>query len=85
MLELYRSPLTARRSRRIAAGDVVLLDLGDDVVAINITTGDQTTRIIVNLGQQDSPIPSNSEMIIASEPAITETVPTDHAVWLALR
>ena len=26
-----------------------------------------------------------AELLIASEPGITDTLPTDHAVWLAVR
>jgi alpha-glucosidase len=81
MLELYRSLLAIRRSRGIATGDVALVDLDDDVVAFDITTDAGTTRVMVNLGEEDCPIPP-AEMVIASEPGITDTLPTDHAVWL---
>jgi alpha-glucosidase len=85
MLELYRALLRIRGARRIAAGDVALVDLGTDVVSFDITTDAGATRVVVNLGQQACPIPSDAEVLIASEPGLTDTVPTDHAVWLAIR
>ena len=69
-----------RRSRGRAAARG-----GADVVAFDITTDAGTTRVIVNLGQRDCPIRSGAEVLIASESAITDTVHTDHAVWLAIR
>jgi alpha-glucosidase len=85
MLEMYRSPLAIRRSRGIAAGDVDLVDLDDDLVIFDITTDAGTTRVIVNLGERECPIPSDAEMLIASEPGTTDTLPTHHAVWLVVR
>jgi alpha-glucosidase len=85
MLEMYRSLLAIRRSRGIAAGDVDLVDLEDDLVIFDITTDAGTTRVMVNLSEQDCPILPAAELLTASEPGITDTLPTDHAVWLAVR
>lgn len=85
MLELYRSLLRIRRDRKLAAGDVALVDLGAAVVALDITTEAGTTRVIVNLGPEDCPFPTAADVLIASQPGTTDTVPTDHAVWLAVR
>jgi len=84
-LELYRSLLAIRRTRQLAAGAVDLVDLGHDVVAFDVTTGNGTIRAVVNLGEQHCPIPAHTEVLIASEPRITESLPTDHAVWLTMR
>ena len=84
-LELYRSLLTIRRTRRLGAGAVTVVDLGDDILAFDITTDHTTTRVMVNLGHRDCLIPQDTALLIASEPGITDTLPTDHAVWLAKR
>ena len=84
-LELYRSLLRIRRTRQLAAGAVTLVDLGDDVLAFDISTDHATTRAVVNLGERDCPIPPDTATLIASESGIGDTLPTDHAVWLAKR
>jgi hypothetical protein len=50
-----------------------LLDLGYAVIAFDIVTGDGTTRVMVNLGQQECPIPRKAEVLIASQPGITDS------------
>lgn len=83
-LELYRSLLRIRRDRDLGAGSLDLLDLGEDIVAADITTAAGTTRLVVNLGDQGWPIPIHAQVLAASTVEVIDHLPTDHAVWLAL-
>ena len=84
MLELYRSLLVIRRQHELAAGDVDLLDLGDELIALTITTDLGSTQVIVNLSQDHRPLPADATVLIASQSGVTDTLSTDHAVWIAM-
>jgi Glycosidases len=89
-LELYRSLLHLRRELRLGEGSATRLDLGADVVAYDITSGDATVRVVLNLGTKPVELPSGSEVLVESSPALGGRVarnerievPTDTAVWL---
>ncbi len=82
-LELYRSLLRIRRDRALGAGELTLLDAGDDVVAADLTTPVGTTRLVVNLGARDWPLPAGVRVLVASGDE-ADRVSTDQAVWLAV-
>lgn len=83
-LELYRMLLAVRRGRSLGTGTLVLLDLGEDVVAFDVSTAAGTTRVIVNLGQDPWPIPEGATVLASSAPGPSYRVHTDAAVWLAV-
>lgn len=84
-LELTRTLLALRRSRSLGTGSLDFVELGDDIVAFDVTTAAGVTRVVLNLGDRAWPIPTGSEILVASDPAIVESLPSDSAVWLALR
>lgn len=81
-LELYRRLLALRRQRSLGAGGLSMLDLGDDIVALDVTTQVGVTRVVLNMGEPDWPIPPTARVLVASAPGVTDRLPTDHAVWL---
>lgn len=83
-LELYRSLLRIRREHGLAAGDLDLLDLGEGVIGIDVITAAGVARVVVNLGEQDWLIPADARVLVASAADLTDRLPTDHAVWLAV-
>jgi alpha-glucosidase len=82
-LELYRTLLRVRRERELGSGALSLVDLGDDIVAVDVATSIGTTRVVVNLGDADWPIPADARVLVASCPDVSDRLPTDHAVWMA--
>ena len=82
-LALYRTLLRLRRERGLGAGDLSLIDLGDNIVAADITTASGTTRVVVNLDDADWPIPVGAQVLVSSGPDVTSHLPTDHAIWLS--
>ncbi|NNG39441.1 glycoside hydrolase family 13 protein [Flexivirga sp. ID2601S] len=81
-LELYRRLLRVRRDLDLGEGALATVDLGDDVLAYDVTSGSQTVRVIVNFGAQPVQLPADREVLVASEPDIAGQLPTDTAVWL---
>jgi alpha-glucosidase len=83
-LELYRRLLRLRRDHRLGRGELTWLDLGDDVVAFDITSVvGGSVRVIVNVGEGFVPIPDGGEVLATSGDLDPERgVPTDCAVWL---
>lgn len=95
-LELYRLLLQTRRQLGLGEGSATQLDLGPDVVAYDVTSGDTGVRVILNLGQSDLELPAGSEVLVASEAGLDTAPPlrssatrparlvlsTDTAVWL---
>ena len=84
MLELYRALLAVRRERRLGEGALAFVDLGEDLLAFDVTVGAQATRVVVNLGAEPWPIPTGFEVLVASAPSAAGAVGTDQAVWLAV-
>jgi alpha-glucosidase len=81
-LELYRTLLSLRRARGLGAGAATLIDLGDDIVALDIVSGVGQTRVVVNLGTADWPIPADAHVLVSSDPDVAGHLPTDRAVWI---
>ncbi len=82
-LELYRTLLGLRRELRPGRGVLTWVDLGEDVLAFDVTTEtDGPMRVIANLGREFLPIPEGAEVLVASGPVDDEGLPTDTAVWL---
>lgn len=84
-LELYRTLLATRRSRALGTGSLDFVELGEQIVAFDVTTEVGVTRIVLNLGERAWPIPSDVEVLASSSPAVTDRLPTDCAVWLTER
>ncbi|MFJ2780785.1 glycoside hydrolase family 13 protein [Kitasatospora sp. NPDC087315] len=82
-LELYRSLLAVRRQRRLGNGSLALVDLGPDLVALDVTNDRGATRIVLNLGSAPWPIPASARVLVASADGVTDLLPADCAVWLA--
>jgi alpha-glucosidase len=89
-LELYRSLLRLRRELGLADGTARVPDTGTDadadIVAVEVTTadhGDGGVLIVANLGADNWPVPANRQVIAASRPGVTTSVPVDCTVWLA--
>jgi alpha-glucosidase len=82
-LELYRALLNIRRARGLGSGELTLVDLGRDLVALDVTTAAGTTRVVLNLGHEDWIIPTHARLLVSSAHGTTDRVSTDHAVWLA--
>lgn len=80
--ELYRSLLALRRERGLGSGSLNFVDLGEDILAFDVTTDAGRTRVVVNLGVEPWSIPTDATVLIASDPAVTDTLATDRAVWL---
>lgn len=83
-LELYRSLLRARKERGTATGNATFIELGPEIVAVDVTGPDGTTRVVMNLGATPWPIPSGIRLLVTSEPGIATEVGSDQAVWLAV-
>ncbi|MGP9725184.1 glycoside hydrolase family 13 protein [Corynebacterium sp. AOP40-9SA-29] len=90
-LELYRRLLRLRRDRNLGdpAGTFSLLDLGPSLVAFEVTQ-DVTTRVVLNLGDEEWPIPEGWAVVATStsadDAAVSSqvTVLPDCAVWLTV-
>ncbi len=83
-LELYRRLLTLRRQRRLGRGTLSWLDLGEHVLAFEVTTETAgPVRVIANLGGSNLPLPADAEVLVrSSEVDLARGLPQDCAVWL---
>jgi alpha-glucosidase len=83
-LELYRSLLRLRRAHRPGRGELSWVDLGDDVLAFEVTTSTGgPIRVIANLGREFLQLPEGSEVLVATEELDAERgLPVDSTVWL---
>ena len=66
-LELYRALLALRRERGLGEGSLSFLDLGDDLVALDITADAGVTRVVLNLGTSEWTIPEGSQVLLVSD------------------
>lgn len=89
-LELYRSLLHLRKELGIADGTARVLetrtDTVTDTVAVEVTPteeADGSVLIVANLGTDDWLVPADRQVIAASRPGVTTSVPVDCTVWLA--
>jgi len=83
-LELYRTLLRLRREHRLGRGELSWLDLGEDVVAFEVTseTG-APVRLIANVGGPNVPLPADAEVLVCSEDVeLGDGLPADCAAWL---
>ncbi|RBP62546.1 alpha-glucosidase [Brevibacterium sanguinis] len=91
-----RPDSSAEGSDAAAAGSAAAADFRDgstggtaagpcaDILAFDVTAAVGTTRVVLNLGATAWPIPADAEVLAASDPTVTDRVPTDCAVWLAI-
>ncbi|REF31698.1 alpha-glucosidase [Calidifontibacter indicus] len=83
-LELYRELLRIRKERDLGEGALSVLDEGADVLAARVETRAGTTQVLVNFGAEPVEIPSGATVLVASEPDVDTTLPTDTAVWFTV-
>ncbi|MET0839032.1 MAG: glycoside hydrolase family 13 protein [Marmoricola sp.] len=83
-LELYRSLLAARREHRLGRGELTWLDLGEQVLAFEVSAGTGTpVRLVANLGEKNVPLPDDAEVLVcSSDVALDGGLPPDCAAWL---
>jgi alpha-glucosidase len=82
-LELYRRLLDLRREHRLGRGELSWLDLGEHVVAFEVTSEQGgVVRVVANVGGAPLELPAGSEVLVASGELEGETLPTDTTVWL---
>lgn len=82
-LEMYRHLLRIRRERKLGNSDLVLRDLGDEVIGFDVSNSQGSTRVIANLGPDPVELPHGATVIASSIPGVVDTVPTDATVWIA--
>jgi alpha-glucosidase len=83
-LELYRTLLRLRREHRLGRGELSWVDLGEDVLAFDVTAeSGESVRVIANVGGEFLPIPGDAEVLVCSgELDPKRGLRTDEAVWL---
>ncbi len=83
-LELYRTILRLRRELGLGRGELSWVDLGESVLAFDITPPDgPAVRVIANVGGESVPLPEGSEVLVASADVdLAAGLPADCAVWL---
>src|SRR3954452_2919793 len=83
-LELYRTLLGLRREHRLGRGELTWLDLGEDVVAFEVTTETGApVRLIANVGGPNVPLPADAEVLVCSQDVdLADGLPADCAAWL---
>jgi alpha-glucosidase len=83
-LELYRTLLGLRREHRLGRGELTWLDLGEDVVAFEVTTETGApVRLIANVGGPNVPLPADAEVLVVSQDVdLADGLPADCAAWL---
>jgi alpha-glucosidase len=83
-LELYRTLLRLRREHRLGRGQLAWVDLGEDVLAFDVTAeSGGSVRVIANLGGESLPVPDDAEVLACSgELDPQRGLRTDEAVWL---
>ncbi|WP_426298162.1 glycoside hydrolase family 13 protein [Arthrobacter sp. R-11] len=83
-LELYRRLLAIRRERGLGNAALALVNLGPDLVAIDVTSAHGTTRVVLNVGHVPWTLPRDSRVLAWSACGETmEVLPPDCAIWLA--
>jgi alpha-glucosidase len=80
VLELYRAALRLRRATP-ALGDGTLRWLPSDPDVLHLAR-DPGFACVVNLGEQDVPLPTGARVLLASAD-LSGAVPPDTAAWLA--
>jgi alpha-glucosidase len=77
-LHLYRAALALRAELWESDAEVSWLDTDADVLAF--ARGD--AQCWVNTGESAAPLPAGASVVLASVPGVTDTLPTDAAVWV---
>ena len=81
-LELYRHLLTIRHELDLGEGSLTRVDSEPDVLTYDVTSGENTIRVMVNFGAAPVALPEDRTVLIASSPEATTELPTDAAVLL---
>ena len=80
-LELYRTLLRVRHELWVGRGELSWVELGEHVLAFDLTIEDGVVRVIANVGGE--PVPVDGEVLVRSEDFdLSEGLPADTAVWL---
>ena len=67
-LELYRTLLRLRREHRLGRGELTWLDLGENVLAFDVTSeSGAPVRVIANLGSRALPLPEGEVLVASGE------------------
>lgn len=83
-LELYRTLLRLRRERDLGEGSLRFVDAGEDVLAVEVETASGTIVAMCNFGEAEVQLPSGATVLVASQPGITNSLPTDTACWFTV-
>lgn len=75
---LYRDALRLRREHFVGDAKMRWLDEGDHVLAYERESG---VRCMANMGTDPVPMPAG-RVLLASQPGLTDELPSDTAVWL---
>ncbi|GAB3585631.1 glycoside hydrolase family 13 protein [Calidifontibacter terrae] len=81
-LELYRTLLGLRRELGLGDGSIEQLESPADVLAYRVTSGERVVSVVLNLGAEPLALPADATVLVASEPNVVDSLPTDTAVWL---
>ena len=83
-LELYRALLALRKEHRLGRGELSWLDLGEDVLAFEVTSArGGVVAVIANLGADPVSLSGSEEILVASGGVQRSSgVATDIAVWV---
>jgi alpha-glucosidase len=84
-LEQYRAALGARRSiPALRSGSFAWLDVAPGVLAFERREGDDAVACVVNVGADPVALP-DGELLVASDPEVSGTLPRATAAWVRLR
>ncbi|MEM9203774.1 MAG: glycoside hydrolase family 13 protein [Actinomycetota bacterium] len=75
---LYRNALRIRREHFIADADMTWVDTDPGVLAYERGSG---VRCVANMGTEPIAMP-DGELLLSSQPGLTDTLPANSAVWL---
>ena len=82
-LELYRTLLRLRREHRIGRGELSWVDLGEDVLAFDMSPEAGTVvRVIANVGGDPVALPEAEVLVASADVDLSGGLPSDTAVWL---
>jgi alpha-glucosidase len=84
-LEQYRAALAARRSiPALRSGSFAWLDVAPGVLAFERREGDEAVACVVNVDADPVALP-DGELLVASDPGVSGTLPRAAAAWVRLR
>jgi len=82
-LELTRELLALRRARALGVGELRWEGEDPERLAFTRHTVAGVTRVVVNLGVDDWPIPAGATILVATAPIASGRLAPESAVWLA--